>query len=183
MKKVLFACIMSAVMIAPAHAQVSPGPYIGGGLSIFDQPNQSGTQSALNFFGGYDFNQTWGVEAGIMAVPRFNANDGALALGSAHGHSTYIAAKATMQINDKWAVVTKLGLAHTRLKFDGVGGSPMATADQDNYNGIYAGIGLKYAVTEKFSLSLDVARNGRQHYRIQGAPKPESVSLNASYKF
>ncbi len=171
---------MSAVMIAPAHAE---GPYVGLGVSVFDQPEKSGTQASLKFIGGYDFNQTWGVEAGVSAVPFFSAHDGAQGLGEGRGGSMYVAGKATMAINDKWSLVTKLGVAHTRLKFDGVGSSGLNRIDHDNNTGLFAGIGLKYAVTEKFSLSLDLERNGRQRTQMLGGPRAETISLNANYKF
>ena len=181
MKKVLFACIISAAMIAPAHAE---GPYIGMGVSIFDQPNKSGTQASLNLLGGYDFSQTWGVEAGTMAVPHFQANDGALRLGEARGRSTYVAAKATMPINDKLSFVTKLGVAHTRLKFDGIaaGHNPSGQTYRDSSTGLYLGVGLQYAVTEKFSLALALESRG-SHAQSKGGPKAETLSLNALYKF
>lgn len=176
MKKLLFACIIGATTIAPAHAE---GPYVGLGLHAYDKgQSASGTEAALKLFGGYDFNDTWGIEVGIPGLPNYAAHDiNGVPMGTAKGDSLYVAAKATMAINDKWSLVTKLGVAHTRLKTGGM--------DSDRYSssGLYSGIGIKYALTEKVAVTLEVERYGSQPKHIYGGAKRESASLNVSYSF
>ncbi len=113
MKKVLFACIIGAALSAPAHAA---GPYVGAGIHAYDKgQHASGNEAALKLFGGYDFNNTWGVEVGLPGLPNYAAYDAnGNPAGSAKGNSLYVAVKATRAINDKWALFSKLGGPHAR---------------------------------------------------------------------
>ncbi|WP_426101288.1 porin family protein [Massilia sp. TSP1-1-2] len=175
MKKYLFACLIGAALSAPAYAA---GPYVGLGIHAYDGGVSKGNEGALKLFGGYDFTNTWGVEAGLPGTPDYNAQDASFRpLGTAKGNLVYIAGKATMAISDRWSLVTKLGLAHSRLHFDGPRGGHESTT------GLYAGIGIKYAMTQKVTVTLELERFGRQPQHSYGGPKRESVSLNIGYSF
>ncbi len=67
--------------------------------------------------------------------------------------------------------------AHTRVKVDG----PVDV--RDSSSGFYSGLGLKYALSEKVGITLEVERFGNQPKNIYGGPKRESVSLNVGYSF
>ena len=175
MKKVLFACLIGAASIAPAHAA---GPYVGIGVSAFDKTGaENKIKGSLKLFGGYDFNDTWGIEAGLVGLPEYRAFS-AMSDGKASGQTLYVAAKATTPIVGKLSLITKLGIAQTRLKF---------TADMNDFHenrtGLYAGIGLKYALTEKISLTMELERLGRESRNIGAGPRRETLSLNASFAF
>lgn len=181
MKKLLLACMLCATSLSPALAA---GPYVGLGVNISDAEGRKNTMATLKLRGGYDFTDTWGIEAGIMGVPQFDAYDrGFYPLGRASGRTMYAAGKATMPINDKFSLVTKLGVAHTRLKFDDTSLMGAGAFDKSYTTGLYAAIGLKYALTEKTSLTLEFERMGRTSRHVNGGVRPESVSLNLNYSF
>ncbi len=174
MKKVLFACMISAAIIAPAHAA---GPYVGVGVTYFNKTQAGqGKTGSLKLLGGYDFNETWGMEAGMLTIPPVDHyGPGGMYFGEEKGRHIYLAGKATMPISDKWSLLTKLGVGHTRMKFD----SPTMGKFSDNKVGLYAGIGVRYALTEKVSLTLELERLGRS----TGGKKTESMSLNVNRSF
>ena len=175
MKKVLFACLIGAASIAPAHAA---GPYLGLGVSAFDKTDAENTlKGSLKLFGGYNFNDTWGVEAGLVGLPEYRAFSG-MSDGKARGQTLYVAAKVSTPITGKLSLITKLGIAQTRLKF-----SADMNDFHENSTGLYAGIGLKYALTEKLSLTMELERLGRESRNIAAGPRRETLSLNASYAF
>jgi OOP family OmpA-OmpF porin len=181
MKKALIACALCAAAISPALAA---GPYLGLGVNVTDQAGDFKTKSTLKLRGGYDFNDTWGVEAGVYGVPHFDAFDGRLnPLGKASGRTMYLAGKATMPISEKFALVTKLGLAHTRLKFDDAGLPAAGAFGSSNTAGLYAAIGLKYALTDKTSLTFELERNGRNSRHVRNGVKPEMISVNVNRSF
>ncbi len=181
MKKVLLACALCAAATAPAHAA---GPYLGLGVNLTDHDGDFKTRSTLKLRGGYDFNDTWGIEAGVFGVPHFDAVDSrANLLGKASGRTIYLAGKATMPINDKFALVTKLGIAHTRLKFDDAGLSAPGAFGSSNTAGVYAAFGLKYTLTARTSLTLELERNGRNSRQVRNGVKPEMVSINVNRSF
>ncbi|HEY0064968.1 MAG TPA: porin family protein [Telluria sp.] len=189
MKKIIFACIMATAFVAPAHAE---GTYVGLGVTTTSHSSyESDTKGALKLFGGYDFTPTWGIEAGYMDIPSFKTNYafssmsgegvGLTYSGETHGKAMYIAGKATMAISDKFALVTKLGIGHERVH-------QTYTAPGSVYqhtvmtNELYAGIGLKYSLSEKTALTLELERLGSTS-RYNSGIRPEKVSLNASYRF
>ena len=181
MKHALLACALCAAAISPALAA---GPYIGLGVNVTDQEGDFKSRSTLKLRGGYDFNDTWGVEAGVFGVPHFNGvYSGSDMLGKTSGRTMYLAGKATLPINEKFALVTKLGIGHTRLKFDYtglyVGGAPGAS----DTTGLYAAIGLKYALTDKTSVTFELERNGRHTRNVFNGVKPEVFSINVNRSF
>lgn len=189
MKQVLLAAALGMSALAPSLAHAA-GPYVGVGISrpssTFDQ---SGKLSP-KLFGGYDFNNSnYGIEVGYTRVPSATIstwgpdvmvnNNVPLSYRSS---TAYVTGVARWPINDKFGLVTKLGVAHTRHEI-GVRSGPFATlygTERSNNNGLYAGLGLQVKLTEKVSLTLEVERTGK---RPQWSAKPVSVSINAGYRF
>ncbi len=177
MKKILFACLLGAACAAPAHAQ---GPYVGLGVNLFENLQDSGHPDAsLKIFGGYDFNDTWGIETGFLRVPRYHVyNTDTSSFTSAKAFTAYQAGKATMAINDKWSLITKLGISQTRVSYDSG-----TDSRSDTRVGLYAGIGVKYAVTKNLALTMELERLGRASSSLGAGRKPESISFNISRSF
>jgi OmpA-OmpF porin, OOP family len=187
MKNVLLASILAAAFSASAHAE---GAYVGLGISA-QEHEYNDSKGAVKIFGGYDITSTWGVEVGHLAVADYAystlsdySNTGGRGRWSESGNATYLAAKMTTPINQKFSVITKLGVAYNHTKFDYTNITREQVYDRSGHQsttGLYAAIGLKYALTEKVALTLELERMGRR--TTSGAQKPESVSLNASYSF
>jgi OOP family OmpA-OmpF porin len=184
MKKTLLACLLGAAFIAPAQAQSqAPGPYMGVAINSFDNTStDSDYKVSLKLYGGYDFSDTWGVEGGVLGIPEYNASNQYGSVGKASANTFYVAGKASTPINDKLSLTTKLGLSYTRTNFDNEG-TPDAQGGHHSSYGLYAGIGLKYALTEKVSLTLELERLGRQPTNISGGPRRESLSMGVNYRF
>ena len=116
MKKLIFALIAAATAMGSAQA-AGPGPYVGVGVASADHNyNLSGTtngstdgyKASGKIFGGYEFDQTFGVEAGYTDFRKSTYNyNTATGTGRAEsdGHSFYVAGKATAPINDQFAVL------------------------------------------------------------------------------
>lgn len=190
MKTALLAGLMAAAMIAPACAQTGAdetrGPYVGFGVTHSEHEWMSGKKNNLRLFGGWDFSERWGVELGTSRqgsfTSHYNYGDGVPTLmGSFKGRDTYLAGKLTLPVTDKLALQTKLGVMHSRGDFMFVtSGVPGPYQESASNNGLYAGVGLKYKISPRVSLSLDLERTGKP---AQGGPKNEAVTVGASYKF
>lgn len=195
MKHLLLACLMGVALTAPAYAQSTApvladvqGPYIGLGVTTSRNAFADGTKGALKLFGGYDFNRTFGVEAAYINQAHFDSSivvsgdtTYLYAPTTMRTRSGYLAGKATLPVSDRLSIVTKLGVAVNRGE----------TTISENANihhfyarstkyGLYAGIGIKYQLTDKVALSLELERVGRM---TDGRHEPEAASLNASYSF
>ena len=118
MKKIIFALIAAATAMGSAQAA---GPYVGVGAATADHSynlpgttngSTDGYKASGKLFGGYDFNQTWGVEAGYTDVRKSDYNytlNNVPGHAESDGHSLYVAGKVTAPINDQFSVFGKLG--------------------------------------------------------------------------
>lgn len=187
MKTVLLAGLLA--MAAPAFAQTEAradthGVYAGFGASHSDHEWMSGKSTNLKLFGGYDFNERWGIELGTNKLGGWGLDQSA-PLNSLttnfRGRSSYLAAKFTAPVTDRLSIQSKLGVAHNRGKMHfNTSGIPGPIDIRESSEGLYAGLGLKYRLTPKVALMLEAERSGKP---MQGGPKNEAVSLNASFSF
>jgi outer membrane autotransporter protein len=192
MKTVLFAALAVSAAFVPALAQHSApadgkGFYAGAGVTHTEHDWMAGKSNSLKLFGGYDFNDRWGIEAGTSRQGKWSFtypsdySGNQFTTSSFKGRTSYLAAKFTTPLTDMFALETKLGVAHNSGKFHFVtSGVPGPYDESSSNDGLYAGFGLKYKITPRMALSLDLERNGKQ---LTGGQKNEAVSLNASFKF
>lgn len=183
MKKIMFALIAGATAMSAAQAQMISKPYVGLGVAsakheLPGATSSDGTKAAGKIFVGADVNQTFGVEAGHSMSKADHTYSLAGVNGTAETKTrrSYLAAKATMPVNEQFSVYGKLGAAHVKTK----AASPTVGSGSESDNGVYAGVGAQYAMTENVALSLEYERYGKK--KDFGA-KPDAVSVNAKYSF
>ena len=110
-------------------------------------------KSSGKLFGGYDFTENWGVEAGYTDFRSTAYTWGDGFKGSFRGGSMYLAGKATMPVGERFGLFAKLGVAHNRRRVDqGIFFS------EDTTTGGYASVGAEYKLNEKVALSLEYER-------------------------
>ncbi len=188
MKKLLIALVASATAMSAAQAQVVSKPYIGFGVtSTNHELNVSGTTTTISgdrkaagkIFGGVEITPMFGVELGHSESRDDHGVSFAGRTGNAETDSsrTYIAGKATMPLSDKFSLYGKLGVVHTS---DKTTAPALGLSYKARDNGLYAGVGAQYSLSEKVALSLEYERNGKK--RDFGA-KPDAVTVSARYNF
>ena len=84
MNKLIVALIASVAAMSAAQAQqTAPRAYIGAGIASADHDlkaqgaanvDTEGWKASGKLFGGYEFNQTWGVEAGYTDFRKSDVN-------------------------------------------------------------------------------------------------------------
>lgn len=188
MKKIIFALVAGAAAMSAAQAQMVSKPYIGLGVtSTSHDLNVNGAtttasgdrKAAGKIFVGADITPMFGVEVGHSQ----SKDDHVVSVGPLSGNAetdsrrTYLAAKATFPMNDKFSVYGKLGVVHTKDKINAAG---VGLVRSESDNGVYAGLGGQYNLSEKVALSLEYERNGKK--RDFGA-KADAVTVAARYSF
>lgn len=186
MKNIIFALIAGATAMSAAQAQSLSKPYIGVGVATAKhEMNVNGVtvtekgdrKAAGKLFVGADITPMFGVEAGHST----SSDDHKVTVGGLGGNvetksrATYLAAKATMPVNEQFSVYGKLGAVHTKDKAYSALGSY-----SESDNGVYAGVGGQMNLNEKVALTLEYERNGKK--KDFGA-KADVVSVNAKYSF
>lgn len=192
MKKIVFALIASAAVVGAAQAQDTtntPRAYIGIGAATADHDysigglsttGNEGWKTSAKIFGGYEFNNTWGLEAGYTDFRGSNFNytnaAGVAGSGSSDAHATYLAAKANVPLADQFSLIGKLGVENTRRSF----GTTTGVSGSDNDTGAYAGLGVQYNLSRDVSLTAEYERYGtKKDYGV----KPDVWTVGARYNF
>ncbi len=169
-------CIVAASLGCAAGAQAADdsGWYIGAGIgrsnardlgnaastldaSLATQGITSSTlfgstNTAWKLFGGYQFNQYFGVEGGYSNLGQFPANSAVTAPAPDTGSGTLtennvwsLAAIGSAPILDKFSVFGKLGIAYSTVDFNYVAPvSGVAISQSSSQTEPLFGIGLKY---------------------------------------
>ncbi len=186
MKKLIFALVAATAGISAAQAG-TPGPYIGVGIANADHSasitgasstTSDGWKTSGKIYGGYDIDQTFGVEVGYTD---FRSSDYSYTLngvnrtGSSDGKAYYLAGKATAPINEQFGVFGKLGVARNERSFN----DPVFSGNNRKTE-LYAGVGAEYNFNPKVSVSLEYERYGKN--QDIGA-KSDVITLGAKYKF
>jgi opacity protein-like surface antigen len=186
MKKIIFALIAAATAMGSAQAA---GPYVGVGVASADHnynlPGTTGSadgyKASAKVFGGYDIDQTWGVEAGYTDVRKSAYNytlNGLPGRAESDGHSFYVAGKATAPINDKVAIFGKLGAANNKATLNS--STDPAFNRSESKTELYAGVGVQYNLNQKVALTAEYERYGKK--KDFGA-KPDTFTVAAKYAF
>lgn len=193
MKKIVFALIAGAAVATAAQAQDSsntPRGYIGIGAATADHQysingvnttSKDGYKASAKVYGGYEFNNTWGLEAGYTDFRKSNFNyttaAGVSGNGNSDGHATYLAAKGNVPINEQFSFYGKLGVENMHSDFTtntpGLSGSKSDT-------GVYGGVGVQYNLSKQVSLNAEYERYGNK--KDFGA-KPDVWTAGVRYNF
>lgn len=188
MKKLIFAMIAAATAMGSAQA-AAPGPYVGVGIASADHSyklsgttngSTDGYKAGGKIFGGYEFDQTFGVETGYTDFRKSTYN---YTLGNvpgraeSDGHSFYVAGKATAPINEKVAIFGKVGVANNKSKMSS---TTPAFNRSESKNELYAGVGAQYNLNQKVALTAEYERYGKS--KDFGA-KADVFTVAAKYAF
>ena len=125
MKKLIFAVIAAASTMGAAQA-AGPGPYVGVGVASADHSyklpgtvggDTDGYKASGKIFGGYEFDQRFGVEVGYTDFKKSSHSytlNGVNGRAESEGDSFYVAGKATHPITEQVSLFGKLGAARNK---------------------------------------------------------------------
>ena len=156
MKKLLLALFATTAAVGAAHAQTIPATkpqaYIGVGAATADNKSVDEYKTNAKIYGGYDFDQNWGIEAGYTDFGKENVS-----IGNVKGSGTYVAGKYTVPLGDRFSGYGKLGVSYNERKYsDGLG------SQVNNYDtGLYGGVGVEYKLNEKLAVNAEYERYGK----------------------
>ena len=174
MNKLIVALIAGAAAMSAAQAQnftdTQPRAYVGGSVVSAKNSQLDDHKAGGKIYGGYQVNQTWAAEAGYT-----DFGDHDTAGGTSKGNGTYVAAKATMPINERLSAFGKVGVQHSERKFDS-----NALHLKDTDTGAYGGLGMQYKLNQQVALTAEYERYGKE--KDLGA-KANVWSVGANYSF
>jgi OOP family OmpA-OmpF porin len=190
MKKLIFAVLAAATAMSAAQAQqVTPRAYVGAGVATADRQdkipgatdvNGGSYKSSGKLYGGYDFNQTWGVEAGYTDFRKSQqsyTSNGVPGQAETDGESTYVAAKATAPINERTSLYGKVGVGHNKRTLTAT--TPGLDRNESKTE-LYAGVGVQYNLNQQVALIAEYERYGKKK---DFGPEPDVFTVGAKYTF
>lgn len=184
MKKIVFAMIAALAAPLAAHAE---NAYIGANVGRAEQKaNIEGLSfkdntTAYKLYGGYKFDQNFGVEAGFADLREAEkAGNGARI--AAKPQALYVAATGSLPLNEQFSVFAKLGVARSHVKVS-ASAAGFSDSASDNRTSAYVSVGAAYALNAKVSLVAEyenfdkVAKDGDSHI------KADLLSVGIRYAF
>lgn len=153
MKKLLLALIATSAVASAAQAQTTaPHAYIGIGAATADNKSTDDYKTNAKIYGGYEFDEHWGVEAGYT---NFDKED--TALGNVKGSGTYVAGKYSIPLGERFTGYGKAGVSYNERKY-----SSSTLGQVNRYDtGLYGGVGVEYKLNEKLALNAEYERYGK----------------------
>lgn len=191
MKKLIVALIASAAAMSAAQAQTTTAPraYVGAGIASADHEfkrsgatniDTEGYKASGKLFAGYEFNQNWGVEAGWTDFRKSDVNysiGGVNTRGETDGRALYLAAKATLPVNEQFSVYGKLGAARTKSELETLNAAQNMSRSKTE---AYGALGAEYKLNQNVSLVGEYERYGKS--KDFGA-KADVFTIGAKYMF
>jgi opacity protein-like surface antigen len=172
MKKLLLALIATSAVAGAAQAQTTtPHAYVGIGAATADNKSTDDYHTNAKIYGGYEFDQNWGVEAGYT---NFDKQD--IPGGNVKGSGTYVAGKYSMPLGERFTGYGKLGVSYNERKYSGMVGGQV-----NNYDtGLYGGVGVEYKLNQNLALNAEYERYGKD--KAFGA-KADVYTVGLKYGF
>jgi hypothetical protein len=153
-KKIAFVATLALVSSTAMAAE--PTWYVGGDVSTTKGDGDSHQETGYGAFGGYQFNPSIALEAGVRRL---------VSEGDFHVNQVAFSAVGTLPVGNNFSVFGRLGV--NRLTLNGGGASDSAT------RGLY-GIGVAYNFSSAISARMEVTK-----------PMSDltNLSIGVSYKF
>lgn len=158
MKKLSMAAALAAALLAgPAAAQA----YLGGGIGT---ARTDGSQASWKLYGGYQFNPTWGLEAGYTDLGHHRGAD---------TESLSLAGTGTRALGDRWSLFGKLGAASNRTDLPGA----------SSHTDLLLGVGVGYSMSKNLGLRLEYEDYGKPSNGAGNDSRSNNLGLGLKYGF
>ncbi len=174
--------LLSLLMLLPLGANADKGFYAGGGIGSaelsedFDGFTIDTDSTAYRIFGGWRFNDYFAVEGGYQDFGDFEQQidvGGTPVTASLSADGFTLGVAGSLPIGERFSVMGRFGMFY----WDGnaeINNVSQATPEDNNP---YFGIGIGYAVSEKFLITGDLTR-----FELEDA-NSNVISLGFQFRF
>lgn len=182
-KQFIVALIGSAFAIAAQAENTYVGVNVGKSEQKISVEEGSIDESATGYklYAGYNFNKTFGAEAGYVDFGDADFTDGSDSV-TIRTKSFYIAGTATLPVNNEFALFAKAGIARNRAKAT-VTFDDETESDSVNRTSAIFGLGASYSVAKNMSLVAEYEYFGKVAKEEGINVKADLLSIGLRYKF
>lgn len=153
------------------------------------------TDTSFKIYGGYNYNQNWGIEAGYNDLGNSFSIKGTIGgtpytITSIKSYNVYFAGTGTLPVSNEFSLFAKLGLASNHT--DGgkaTVGTTTANVGTETHTDLLIGVGASYAFTKNWAARLEYENYGKLTGNDvwgtggSGAFKGSAWNLSAKYSF
>jgi len=187
MKKQFIVALIGAAFAFPIAAQAE-NFYAGANVSRAEQKiainaiSAKETATGYKLYSGYNFNKTFGAEAGYVDFGTAKFSN-ATVTGESKSKAFYVAATFTLPIDEQFAVFGKAGVSANRVNFDETYGKETYNTSA-NRSSLVFGLGAAYNVTKEFAIVAEYENFGKiAKGNDSGDVKANTISLGLRYNF
>jgi OOP family OmpA-OmpF porin len=183
-KNILFALI--ATLAAPLAAQAE-GAYIGGNVGRAEQKVEldgfsfKEHKTAYKVYGGFNYTQNFGVEAGFADLREIEKTGGGARIAS-KPRTAYIAATGTLPLDEQFALIGKVGAAYSHVKVSG-SAPGYSVSGSENQTSPYVSVGAAFALNKNVSFVAEYEYFGKIAKDGDANIKANLVSVGVRYAF
>ncbi|MFJ7567609.1 outer membrane protein [Herminiimonas sp. NPDC097707] len=191
MKKQLLLALLGTALTVPLAAYAE-GAYVGVNVGRAEQKVSIAEGSlkdhttGYKLYGGYGFNQNFGVEGGYVDFGKGSAsvtNAGVTSTISAKPRSFYLAATGTLPLNEQFSLFAKLGVSFNRTKIHFEDTTGDSENSSKNRTTALIGIGAAYNFTKNLALVAEYEDFGKVLKEDGVDLKANLLSIGLRYKF
>jgi len=155
-------------------------------LTLEDDGSFKDTSTNFKLYGGYNFNQNFGLEGGYadLGKAKLTFVDGADTTNfKVKGHSFYFAATGTLPLNEQFSLFAKAGLSFNRVKIDATENGVFAASKSYNRTSPLIGVGASYKFSKEWSVVAEYENYGKTFKEDGDHIKTSGFSIGARYSF
>jgi opacity protein-like surface antigen len=190
-------CAALAALSLPAHAQAQAstaqavtGPYIGAafgpafGNREIDDSNSRNDEHigrGAKVYVGYQWTETFGVQAGYVRLQALNRNTGSgatLVEQTVNGRSAYVAGTARLPLGSSFALTGKVGVSFGKVS-DASPATPATNPLLGSKTSLLIGTGAEYVLNHNVAFSLELDSYGKIASQVKG----NTLTLGTRFTF
>ncbi len=179
--KLIFALIAAAAFTSAQAEQSYVGVNVGRAeqkLTASGIGSVKDTDTGFKLYGGYQFDQNFGIEAGYNWLGTANFGSGVNSF-TTKPQSLYLAATATLPLADQFALFAKLGASRNRTRLS----APGVSSDTVHRTSALVGVGLSYAFAPNIAAVLEYEDFGKLADEDGVNLKANLISVGLRFKF
>jgi opacity protein-like surface antigen len=171
--------VHARVHAQPSAANEVTGPYIGVGygaafgdreIDDSDSSNDEHLGRAAKIYGGYQWTENFGVQAGYVRLHELNQNTGSgatLVEQTATGHSSYVAGTARLPLGQSFALTGKVGVSFGRVT-DVSPSTAVTHSLLGSKTSVLIGTGAEVVLNHNVALLVELESYGKVSQQVKG---------------
>ena len=173
----------------PVHAQAAPAVTLTGTTEAVPAGAATNRGAAWRLLAGYQFSNTFGLEAAYGDLGRYgyaSGIPGLSALGDVRMRAWSLAGTGNLALGKSWSLTGKVGLGSKQAELGRFGGPFAATpwtAQGSARSDLLLGLGLGYSVGRGFGLRFEYENYGAAGAGGNGVAKGDQWAVSLKYSF